>query len=52
MELPIFKAKIVQTGNSRSVVIPAKIREDFKIEDDSEYWVTMRLEKEVDTDGL
>jgi hypothetical protein len=48
MELPVFKTKIIQIGNTRGLVLPAKISEYYRVDDDGEYWVYVRLEKDIE----
>lgn len=43
IEVPKFKASLIQTGSSRAFLVPAKIREDYGIEEGVEYWVELRL---------
>lgn len=45
MKLSEFKASLVPVGNSKAIIIPAKIREDYGVEDGTEYWVEIKLRK-------
>lgn len=44
-KLPEFKTTLTTVGNSKAIIIPAKVREDYGVHDDVEYWVDIRFRK-------
>lgn len=44
IELPPFKTKLKSIGQySKGILVPAKYREDYGVDDDTEYWVEITL---------
>lgn len=45
ISIPKFKSSLTPVGNSKAFIVPAKVREDHGVEENTEYWVEIRLHK-------
>lgn len=48
IKIPEFKGRFITVGNSKAILVPAKMREDYGVEDDVEYWVEIKLRRTIE----